>query len=370
MIPNLGALIPRLPSNTWQPKRLVSCRDFVGAAAAEGQPLVSGFKEVGPLHSQRASPRPLANLAAFGLTALGLRRLQGTAEGKRKLFWQAGCGQLCRSQVSRGSAQRAIPIRRRTSESSEEEGVAYFKPLVEGDLLRASPPQRVLVAAMIALLAAGLIRVGGLLSAAAAAGGGAVEMSVACALAVLLGAEFADFGTGVYHFSVDNYGSASTPVVGSQIEAFQGHHEEPWTITHRDFCNNCFPTCLATMPFLAAGELLASSPYLLLWAVTACAGIAFCQALHKWSHTLRSQCHPVINWLQDRRVLVARKVHLRHHKRPFETNYCIVTGHMNPILDKSGFFRVLAALIAQLTGVRPRCETGSRFEYLVERRVG
>ncbi|CAE8629702.1 unnamed protein product [Polarella glacialis] len=370
MIPNLGALIPRLPSNTWQPKRPVSCRDFVGAAAAEGQPLVSGFKEVGRLHSQRASPRPLANLAAFGLTALGLRRLQGTAEGKSKLFWQAGCGQLCRSQVSRGSAQRAIPIRRRTSESSEEEGAAYFKPLVEGDLLRASPPQRVLVAAMIALLAAGLIRVGGLLSAAAAAGGGAVEMSVACALAVLLGAEFADFGTGVYHFSVDNYGSASTPVVGSQIEAFQGHHEEPWTITHRDFCNNCFPTCLATMPFLAAFEMLASSPYLLLWAVTACAGIAFCQELHKWSHTLRSQCHPVINWLQDRRVLVARKVHLRHHKRPFETNYCIVTGHMNPILDKSGFFRVLAALIAQLTGVRPRCETGSRFEYLVERRVG
>ena len=55
---------------------------------------------------------------------------------------------------------------------------------------------------------------------------------------------------------------------------------------------------------------------------------------HKWSHTLRSQCHPVVNWLQDHGILVHRSAHLRHHKPPFETNYCIVTGHMNPILDR------------------------------------
>ena len=48
----------------------------------------------------------------------------------------------------------------------------------------------------------------------------------------------ADFLTGVYHWSVDNYGSGETPVVGSQIAAFQGHHQKPWTITEREFCNN------------------------------------------------------------------------------------------------------------------------------------
>ena len=50
----------------------------------------------------------------------------------------------------------------------------------------------------------------------------------------------ADFLTGVYHWSVDNYGSGQTPVVGSQIAAFQGHHQEPWTITQREFCNNVY----------------------------------------------------------------------------------------------------------------------------------
>ena len=48
----------------------------------------------------------------------------------------------------------------------------------------------------------------------------------------------ADFLTGVYHWSVDNYGSGETPIVGSQIAAFQGHHQKPWTITEREFCNN------------------------------------------------------------------------------------------------------------------------------------
>lgn len=48
----------------------------------------------------------------------------------------------------------------------------------------------------------------------------------------------ADFLTGMYHWGVDNYGDGSTPIVGSQIEAFQGHHQKPWTITEREFCNN------------------------------------------------------------------------------------------------------------------------------------
>lgn len=48
----------------------------------------------------------------------------------------------------------------------------------------------------------------------------------------------ADFGTGVFHWAVDNYGDGSTPMFGKQIAAFQGHHQRPWTITRREFCNN------------------------------------------------------------------------------------------------------------------------------------
>jgi hypothetical protein len=37
-----------------------------------------------------------------------------------------------------------------------------------------------------------------------------------------------DFGTGIYHWSVDNYGDGTTPLFGRQIAAFQGHHQRPW----------------------------------------------------------------------------------------------------------------------------------------------
>ena len=42
----------------------------------------------------------------------------------------------------------------------------------------------------------------------------------------------------MYHWGVDNYGDGSTPIFGSQIVGFQGHHQWPWVITQREFCNN------------------------------------------------------------------------------------------------------------------------------------
>lgn len=61
----------------------------------------------------------------------------------------------------------------------------------------------------------------------------------------------ADFLTGVYHWSVDNYGDGSTPIVGSQIAAFQGHHQKPWTITEREFCNNVYKVRSPLLPSTA-----------------------------------------------------------------------------------------------------------------------
>ena len=50
----------------------------------------------------------------------------------------------------------------------------------------------------------------------------------------------ADLGSGILHWSVDNYGNGKTPVMGGIIAAFQGHHAAPWTITEREFCNNVY----------------------------------------------------------------------------------------------------------------------------------
>lgn len=49
------------------------------------------------------------------------------------------------------------------------------------------------------------------------------------ASAGVVGILLADLVSGVFHWSVDNYGDGSTPVFGSVIEAFQGHHGEVLT---------------------------------------------------------------------------------------------------------------------------------------------
>jgi Lipid desaturase domain len=55
-------------------------------------------------------------------------------------------------------------------------------------------------------------------------------------MTVLLSTVLGDLGTGIFHWSVDNYGDIKTPVFGAVCVAFQGHHDTPWTITFRSFC--------------------------------------------------------------------------------------------------------------------------------------
>lgn len=173
----------------------------------------------------------------------------------------------------------------------------------------------------------------------------------------------ADFATGVYHWSVDNYGSGATPIVGDQIAAFQGHHQRPWTITQREFANNLHKVFKPTMPFsaayLAANSAFHFSPTANCFIATFVFMVAMSQQFHAWGHMKKSDLPAAVLALQSAGLLISRKAHGAHHKAPFEGNYCIVSGLWNSALDQNGsdqgFFRKLEKLIAARTGVEPRC---------------
>eukprot|EP00879_Flechtneria_rotunda_P002117 GHRR01002299.1.p1 GENE.GHRR01002299.1~~GHRR01002299.1.p1 ORF type:complete len:349 (+),score=120.99 GHRR01002299.1:1255-2301(+) len=177
-----------------------------------------------------------------------------------------------------------------------------------------------------------------------------------------LGALFAayvlsDLGTAVYHWGVDNYGDKSTPMFGRQIAAFQGHHQRPWTITQRQFCNNVHQVFKpATAP---AAALLAISPWLALSMHTFLPSflllVCMSQQFHAWSHMRKSELPAAIITLQDANILIGRKAHGAHHKPNFEGNYSIVSGWWNPLLDGIGFFRWLENVVYEAAGVEPRC---------------
>ncbi|KAI5641829.1 hypothetical protein M9H77_00377 [Catharanthus roseus] len=173
-------------------------------------------------------------------------------------------------------------------------------------------------------------------------------------LAALVGYVLADLGSGVYHWGIDNYGNAETPVFGAQIEAFQGHHKWPWTITRRQFANNLHALSRAITFTVLPIDLICNDPVLLGFVGTCAGCIMFSQQFHAWSHSTKSKLHPLVVALQDAGILVSRSMHAAHHRAPYNNNYCIVSGIWNEFLDKHKVFEALELILFFKTGTRPR----------------
>ncbi|KAJ8477751.1 hypothetical protein OPV22_021478 [Ensete ventricosum] len=206
-------------------------------------------------------------------------------------------------------------------------------------------------------------------SVAAAADSGSVVEPL---LAAYVGYILADLGTGIYHWAIDNYGGPSTPVFGSQIEAFQGHHRWPWTITRRQFANNLHAlarsVALTVLPIEAllyavgGGGDAASHAF-----VGTCAGcVMLSQQFHAWAHEKRSRLPAAVAALQEAGVLVSRPMHAAHHREPYNTNYCIVSGVWNAELERWKVFEAAEMFIFFRFGVRPRSWSETRPEWREE----
>lgn len=161
----------------------------------------------------------------------------------------------------------------------------------------------------------------------------------------------ADLGSGILHWSVDNYGNGRTPIMGGIIAAFQGHHTAPWTITQREFCNNVHKLCIPFgIPTISLISLL-NSPFVTLFFATFCTLEIMSQEFHKWSHQRKSEVPGWVNSLMKLGLVISRQDHSCHHMVPFKDNYCIVSGFCNDFLDNSGFFRMLEHQIYKINGV-------------------
>ncbi|XP_059430098.1 fatty acid desaturase 4, chloroplastic-like [Corylus avellana] len=173
-------------------------------------------------------------------------------------------------------------------------------------------------------------------------------------LAGLLGYILVDLASGFYHWRIDNYGSSSTPLFGTQIEAFQGHHKRPWRVTRIQFAN--------ILHVLARGVTLTVLPIDLACNdptnhgfVAVCSGcIMFSLKFHAWAHTPKSQLPLPVVALQDAGLVVSGSKHAAHHLPPYDKNYCIVSGVWNEFLDKQRAFEALEKMLFFTLGVRPR----------------
>ena len=88
--------------------------------------------------------------------------------------------------------------------------------------------------------------------------------------------------------------------------------------------------------------------------VSLCLGVFATNQFHKWSH--EDEVGPIVDFLQRTGIILGREHHSKHHSAPYDRNYCITTGWLNPVLGRIGFFRTLERLITAVTGVQPRVD--------------
>eukprot|EP01112_Ceratiomyxa_fruticulosa_P009837 TRINITY_DN2583_c0_g1_i2.p1 TRINITY_DN2583_c0_g1~~TRINITY_DN2583_c0_g1_i2.p1 ORF type:complete len:267 (-),score=41.49 TRINITY_DN2583_c0_g1_i2:200-1000(-) len=174
----------------------------------------------------------------------------------------------------------------------------------------------------------------------------------------ILAMGLADFFSGVAHWIADTWGKIDTPVIGNFIRSFREHHLEPVAITHHDFIETNGDSCLVVLPFLIANAFAPMQSnsirdlFLVSFVLLLCFWIMLTNQIHKWSHTYKPSRH--ISILQDTGIILSKRDHNKHHQIPFDRNYCITTGWLNPWLTSLGFWRRMEDAITYLTGAVPR----------------
>ena len=184
---------------------------------------------------------------------------------------------------------------------------------------------------------------------------GVVAWAVVVA-AAFVGYLAADFVSGMVHWAGDRWGTEETFMLGPTIvKPFREHHVDQKAITRHGFVetngNNCMGTTVILVFSLVLPEEGLVGVFCRVAAVALSFGLFATNQFHKWSHL--DDPALTIRVLQRFHLILPAEHHAIHHRAPFDRDYCITTGWMNPFLRRVRFFERLEARIERATGVPP-----------------
>jgi ubiquitin-conjugating enzyme E2 variant len=176
-----------------------------------------------------------------------------------------------------------------------------------------------------------------------------MEVQMVYILFVILAILLADLIAGIFHWWEDRYGNPNWPIIGKYIiEPNINHHKHP-----RMFCEGSYlarnwttliPSLTLSACFYYYGLYFLSLVFLF---------VSQSNEIHCWEHTKTNR---LIRLLQNWGILQDKKTHSLHHKRPYDTNYCIITMLVNPVLNYFMFWYCLEQSIYCLSGIKTRPE--------------
>lgn len=168
-------------------------------------------------------------------------------------------------------------------------------------------------------------------------------------LYILYAVLIADLLAGIFHWWEDRYGNPDWPIVGKYIiQPNIMHHKDPILFCRGSYWSRNWTTLI---PCISLSIIF----YIYQQYFWCCVFFIASQSneIHCWEHMKTNR---FIRFLQNNYILQNKKTHALHHKRPYDTNYCVMTTLMNPILNKIKFWYFLEKTIYLISGISPRKE--------------
>lgn len=192
---------------------------------------------------------------------------------------------------------------------------------------------------------------------------------------ILMGMAAADFFSGLLHWLFDTWGSSDSLFWGEYIvKSFREHHTRPHLILKRNWIeSNGVPIMVVVSVHIVYTIFIedrlipiSQSVHMSMFLFCFYFMMAVSNEIHKLCHYPK-KCGYFVETLRFFKIIPSVADHKKHHTFPFDDNYCLATGWMNPILRKIEFWRRLEKLITMLTGMKPRQEDHLYYEVLVKK---
>ena len=180
-------------------------------------------------------------------------------------------------------------------------------------------------------------------------------------LKLLGGLYIADLVSGVVHWIEDRYGDPKWPFLGHTIRENQQHHFTPRSFLKGNLWTRNREILLIGLAFLAIFRALDVLNVMTVSAVLF--GIS-ANEIHACSHRSPKENGRLVTFLQKTGLMQSHAHHAAHHRHAKDSNYCAVTNHLNPLVERIGLFRFLEAVIEKVSGIAPRPDLSVNPRYL------
>lgn len=165
----------------------------------------------------------------------------------------------------------------------------------------------------------------------------------------------ADFISGVFHWLEDRYGNPEWPVIGKLVvEPNIRHHTDPKAMLAGSYWSRNYTTIIPAMSAAVVCWVLGGPAWLTLAFVFS----SQANQIHGWTH---GKPPKIVAFLQRINLFIRATDHHKHHRQPFNTDYCTISPVLNPVLSITRFWTA-AEWVLSLIGIHPFL---ARADYLV-----